>query len=154
MKIKLHKQLRCKQRAAQGLTLVEVLVAFAISGLAMAGIVYGYVFSINSAERFSLSQAANAMATLRMEQIQAAYWDSTRSPVLDQVVTSNFPTQTVTLDLSGAGTNTTLATNYTTITNISTSPPVKRIRVDCVWTYGVSHQLMTNTVETCRAPDQ
>src|SRR5450432_3950324 len=128
MKIRLHKQLRCKQRAAQGLTLVEVLIAFAISGLAVAGIVYGYVFSINSAERFSLSQAANAQATERMEQIRSALWDSSSSPVVDQVVASNFPDQTVTLDLSGSGTGVTYATNIAQITTISTSPPLKRVR--------------------------
>ena len=135
------------------MTLVEVLVAFAISGLAVAGIVYGYVFSINSAERFSLSLAANAQAMERMEQVRGALWNSSSSPVIDQVVTTNFPDETVTLDLSGSGTGVTYATNYTQITTISTSPPLKRIRVDCVWIFGYS-QLMTNTIETCRAPDQ
>jgi type II secretory pathway pseudopilin PulG len=142
-----------KERGEQALTLVEALVAFAISGLAVAGIVYGYVFSINSAERFSLSQAANAQATERMEQIRSALWDSSSSPVVDQVVASNFPDQTVTLDLSGSGTGVTYATNIAQITTISTSPPLKRVRVDCVWVYGTS-QVMTNTIETCRGPDQ
>ena len=136
------------------MTLIEVLVAFAISGLAVAGIVYGYVFSINSAERFSMSLAANAQATQRMEQIHSALWDSSSSPVVDQVVTSNFPNQTVTLDLSGAGTGATYATNITTITTISTTPPLKRIHVDCVWTFGTASTLMTNSIETCRGPDQ
>jgi type II secretory pathway pseudopilin PulG len=143
-----------QRRFARGLTLVEVLVAFAISGLATAGIVYGYVFSINSAERFSMSLAANTRATERMEQIRSALWDSSSSPVIDQVVASNFPNQTVTLDLSGAGTGVTYATNIATITDISTSPPLKRVRVDCVWTFGTGSQLMTNTIETCRGPDQ
>ena len=135
------------------MTLVEVLVAFAISGLAISGIVYGYEFSVNSAEMFSLSQAANAQATERTEQIRSAIWQSVGSPAVDQVVSSNFPPQVVTLDLAGSGTGVTYATNFTQITTISTSPPLKRIRVDCVWLYGRS-QLMTNTIETCRAPDQ
>ena len=142
-----------KRRTAQAMTLVEVLVAFAISGLAISGIVYGYEFSVNSAEMFSLSQAANAQAMERTEQIRSAIWQSAGSPVVDQVVSSNFPSQVVTLDLSGSGTGVTYATNFTQITTISTSPPLKRIRVDCVWLYGRS-QLMTNTIETCRAPDQ
>jgi type II secretory pathway pseudopilin PulG len=136
------------------MTLVEVLVSFGISGLAVAGIVYGYVYSINSAERFSMSVAANARAVERMEQIRGATWNSSSSPVIDQVDASNFPNQTVTLDLSGSGTGVTYATNIATITDISTSPPLKRVRVDCVWTFGTSSQLMTNTIESCRAPDQ
>jgi type II secretory pathway pseudopilin PulG len=135
------------------MTLVEVLVAFAISGMAVGGIVYGYVFSMNSAERFSISLAATAQATERMEQIRGAFWNSSTSPEIDQVVATNFPNETVTLDLSGSGTGVTYATNYTTITMISTNPPLKLIRVDCVWVFGTS-QLMTNTIETCRAPDQ
>jgi hypothetical protein len=128
-------------------------VAFGVSSLAVAGIVAGYVFSINSAERFALSQAANAQAMERMEQVRGAFWNSSSSPVIDQVVSTNFPDETVALNLSGSGTGVTYATNFTQITAISTSPPLKRIRVDCVWVFGTS-QLMTNTIETCRAPDQ
>jgi type II secretory pathway pseudopilin PulG len=152
MEITLKRSERSR-RDERAMSLVEVLVAFAIAGLAVGGIVYGYVFSISSAERFALSQAANAQATERMEQVRGAVWYSTSSPVIDQVVSSNFPDQTVTLDLSGAGTGVTYATNFTTISLISTNPLLKRVRVDCVWTYNNS-QLMTNTIETCRAPDQ
>jgi len=154
MQIRPNKSRRGKRRIAQAMTLVEVLVAFAISGLAVSGIVYGYVFSINSAERFSMSLAANAQASERMEQIRGALWNSSSSPVIDQVQASNFPNQTVTLDLSGSGTGVSYATNIVTITDISTSPPLRRVRVDCVWTFGARSQLMTNTIETCRAPDQ
>jgi type II secretory pathway pseudopilin PulG len=141
-----------KRRSAKAMTLIEVLVAFAISSLAVAGIVSAYVFSINSAERSSLSQAANAQASERLEQVRAAAWNTSSSPMIDQVVATNFPDQQVTLDLSGSGTGVTYATNYTQITTISSSPPLRRIRVDCVWVFGFS-TLMTNTVETCRAPD-
>jgi len=153
MEIRKRQSLRLKQHTTQAMTLIEVLVAFAISGLALGGIVYGYIYSISSAERFSLSLAANAQATRRMEQVRSALWDSSSSPVVDQVVASNFPNQTVTLDLSGDSSAATYATNFTQITTISTSPPLKRVRVDCVWAYKAS-LLMTNTIETCRAPDQ
>ena len=143
-----------RRRALQAMTLVEVMVAFAISGLAVAAIVSGYIYSLNAAEKFSLSLAANAQATERMEQIRSARWSATSSPVIDEVVTSNFPAQAVTLDLAGAGTGATRATNYTQITTISTTPPLKRIHVDCVWVYNRSSQLITNSMETCRAPDQ
>lgn len=154
MQIRPNKSRRGKRRIARGMTLVEVLVASAISGVAVSGIVYGYVYSLNSAERFSISLAANAQAVERMEQIRLAVWNSSSSPVIDQVVASNFPNQTVSLDLSGSGSSVTYATNIATITVISTNPPLKRVRVDCVWTFGTSSQLMTNTIETCRAPDQ
>jgi type II secretory pathway pseudopilin PulG len=154
MQIRPDESRRWKKRATKGMTLMEVLVAFAISGLATAGIVYGYVFSINSAERFSMSLAANAQATERIEQVRSAFWNSSSSPVVDQVVSSNFPNETVLLDLSGSGIGVTYATNITTISDISTNPPLKRVRVDCIWTFGMSAQLMTNTIETCRGPDQ
>ena len=136
------------------MTLIEVMVAFAISGLAVAAIVSGYVYSLNAAEKFSLSLAANAQATERMEQIRSAQWKSTTSPVVDQVVASNFPVEVVPLDFDGTGSGRIYATNYTQITTISTTPPLKRIHVDCVWVYNGSSQLITNSIESCRAPDQ
>jgi type II secretory pathway pseudopilin PulG len=155
MQIRLHNGSReLKRRALQAMTLVEVMVAFAISGLAVTAIVSGYVYSLNAAEKFSLSLAANAQATERVEQIRSARWNSTSSPVVDEVVASNFPAETVTLDLAGAGGGAARATNYTQITTISTTPPLKRIHVDCVWVYARSSQLITNSIETCRAPDQ
>ena len=135
------------------MTLAEVLIALAISGLMVAAIVYGYGYSINSAESFSLSLEANAQASEQIEEIRCAPWDSTSSPVIDQVVASNFPARIVTLDLAGSGSGVTYATNFIQITVISSNPPLKRIRVDCVWAFKNS-QLMTNTIETCRAPDQ
>src|SRR5579885_2345498 len=89
MKINQQQSRYWKQRSAQAMTLVEVLVAFAISGLVVAGIVAGYVYSIKSAERFSLSLAANAQATERMEQIRSAIWNISSSPPIDQVVATN-----------------------------------------------------------------
>lgn len=139
-------------RSQQGLTLVELLVAFFIAGLAVAGIVNGYVFSVKTAERFALSQAASAMASKRMEMLRGASWDPTGWPPVDQLQSSNFPTEVVTLDLSGAGTNQTPATNYATISDISTNPPLRRVRVDCVWPF-YGGKLITNTIESIRCPN-
>jgi hypothetical protein len=72
---------------------------------------------------------------------------------VDQLYETNFPGRVVTLDVSGDGKVTTPATVYTYISQISSSPPLKRIRVDCVWQYR-KNQWLTNTVETCRAPKQ
>jgi type II secretory pathway pseudopilin PulG len=135
------------------MTLVEVLVALAISGLAVAGIVSGYVFANTSAEKSGLSLAATEQASQWMEQMRSAQWDTSIWPPIDQLVASNFPAQMVTLETAGSGTNLVYATNYAQISTISTNPPLRRIRVDCVWSFRGS-QLFTNTIETCRAPNQ
>lgn len=135
------------------MTLVEVLIAFLVSGLAVAGIVSGYVFANTSAEKFGLSLAATAQASQWMEQMRSAKWDTSSWPPIDQLVSSNFSTKVVTLETSATGTNVVYATNFAQISTISVSPPLRRIHVDCVWAFRGS-QLFTNSVETCRAPDQ
>ncbi|HKQ37918.1 MAG TPA: hypothetical protein VJ063_07555, partial [Verrucomicrobiae bacterium] len=45
------------------------------------------------------------------------------------------------------------ATNYTTISLISANPPLKMMRVDCVWPW-MKKKTYTNTVMTYRGPDQ
>ena len=135
------------------MTLFEVLLAIALSAMAIAGIVCGYVYSSTSAEKSALSLAANAQACARLEQVRSAVWNVSSSPTVDQLVATNFPNQTVKLDMSGVGQGITYATNYTQITSVSTNPPLKMIRVDCVWLFE-NGQLMTNTVVTCRSPDQ
>jgi len=135
------------------MTLVEVAVALAVAGLAVTAIVNGYMFCVNSAEKSALSLAANARANARLEEIRSARWDTASVPAVDQVVTTNFPDQVVILDLSGSGTNVTYATNFTQISQISVAPPLKRIHIDCIWSFK-NGRLITNTIETCRAPDQ
>ena len=131
---------------------MEVVFALAVSGLAIAGIVSGYVFAVGAAEESALSLAASGRAMERLEQTRGASWQVTSYPQIDQLQQTNFPNEVVTLDLPWAGTNTTTATNITQITQISTTPPLRRIHVDCVWRFNGS-QLLTNSIETCRAPD-
>jgi len=140
-------------RTQAAMTLVEVVFALAISGLAIAGIVGGYLFAVSSAERSALSQAAGSRALERLEQVRAASWQVSSSPPVDLLQQTNFPTEVVTLDLPWAGTNVTVATNFTQITQISTNPPLRRIHIDCVWSFN-GDQVLTNSIETCRAPDQ
>jgi len=138
-----------------GMTLVEVVVALAIASLTVLSLVGGYIFTTMSAEKGGLSLAANARALERLEDTRGARWDVSSWPVVDELWATNFPTETVILDLSGEGAGATYATNFTTITQISTSPPLRRIRVDCVWQFRNRQfaALFTNTVETCRGPD-
>jgi hypothetical protein len=135
------------------MTLVEVAMAMGVAGLAVAGIVNGYIFCTQSATKSALSLAAGARAIERLEQTRAASWQNSSSPPVDQLVASNFPPEVVTLDLPAASGIITYATNYIQISQISTNPPLRRIRVDCVWSFRGSATLTTNTIETCRAPD-
>lgn len=119
-----------------------------IAGLAVGGIVGGYIYCATSAEKSGLYLAASARAMERLEETRSATWNKTT----DQVVVSNFPSKDVILDLSGSGGNTVLAKLNTSITQISTTPPLKRVRVDCIWLFKGAERI-TNTIETCRAPD-
>jgi hypothetical protein len=135
------------------MTLIEVVVALAVTGLTVAGIVTGYTFCLTTSVKDGLYMAANTSAMARIEETRSAIWAPGRAEPVDQLVTTNFPDVVVTLDKSGSGAEITTATIKTEITQISVSPPVRRIRVDCIWLFkGV--ESITNTIETCRAPDQ
>ena len=135
------------------MTLVEVLVALLITGMVVGGIVTGYTYCTNSAEKAALSLAADARAMARLEQTRCAKWDTSSWPPVDQLVATNFPDQVVTLDVSGSSVGTTPAKVSTQISQISTNPPVKRVHVDCIWEFR-GMELITNSIETFRAPDQ
>jgi prepilin-type N-terminal cleavage/methylation domain-containing protein len=135
-----------------GMTLIEVVIALAIAGLTVAGIVTGYIYCSTATVKDALYMAANGRAMERIEETRMARWDVSSYPVVDELVATNFPDQTVTLDMSPSGPGTTTATVNTTITPLSSSPPVRIIHVDCIWLFrGV--EPITNSIETCRAPD-
>ena len=135
------------------MTLVEVVIALSVTGLAIGGIVGGYNFCTAAAQKAALIQAASARAMERLEETRSAKWDATAWPNVDHLVASNFPAKTVTLDLSGSGSVTTSALLETQISGVSTNPPLKRVRVNCIWSFR-GGPLITNSVETLRAPDQ
>lgn len=136
-----------------GFTLAEVTISLAIAAVSIGGIVYGYISTARRAEWSSYSLAAQSLAMQRQEQTRAAKWDMLAYPVIDELQATNFPVQPEILDIPISGTNSVYATNYTTITTISTSPHLRQIRVDCVWDF-MSLGPFTNTVVTYRAPDQ
>jgi hypothetical protein len=137
------------------MTLAEVVVALAIASLTVLGLVDGYIYSLVGAEKAGLSLAANTRALERLEDTHAAIWNVSGWPVVDQLVATNFPANLVILDRSGQGPGITYGTNYTTITQVSLSPQLRRVRVDCVWRFQAAQfsTLLTNTVETLRGPD-
>ena len=135
------------------MTLVEVIVALAVAGITLAGIISGYVYCLTSAMKAELMQAAHAKALERIEQTRSAVWAPNRGTPQDDLVASNFPNLLVTLDLPGADTNGTQATIQTTIASISSSPAMRLVHVDCIWNFRGS-EWVTNSIETMRAPDQ
>ncbi len=136
-------------------TLAEVVVASAVSAVAFASTIYGYVSSAKRAEWAGYSLAAHSLAMQRLEQARACKWDPmSGTNGVDQLVATNFPgTTTNILDIPITGTNIVYATNTTTITTISTNPALKMIRVDCTWKF-MGKGPYTNTVATMRGPDQ
>ena len=134
-----------------GMTLVEVVFALLISSLTLAALVGGYISSTMAAEKASLSLAANTRAIERLEETHAATWNVSTWPAVDELVAANFPTKVVTIDLSGQGAGITYGKLSTTITQISLSPLLRRVRVDCVWQF--QGRPFTNTVETLRGPN-
>ncbi len=135
------------------MTLVEVVIALAITGLTVGGIVAGYISCATAAVKAELVQAASARAMERIEETHSATWDTSVWPVVDQLVATNFPDKIVSLDMPESGSGGTSATIQTTISQISLTPPIRSIRVDCIWQFKGAVWI-TNTIETIRSPDQ
>lgn len=139
----------------QAFSLIEVIVAMAIMGLMIVGVVVGFTQTERQSEWSTYSLAAQAMAMQRLEQARAAKWDPQGYPPVDLLTNSatSFTQRVDILDIPISGTNIAYATNKITITTISANPPLKLIRVDCTWPF-LNRGTFTNTVFTYRAPDQ
>jgi len=135
------------------MTLIEVVIALAITGLMVVGTVEGYIYCTTAAVKAELVQAASARAMERIEETRSVKWDTSVWPIVDLLVATNFPDKVVSLDMPGSGSGGTSATIKTTISKISLTPPIRGIRVDCIWQFRGA-ELITNTLETIRAPDQ
>src|SRR5208282_1958090 len=84
-------------RGRAGMTLVEVIIALAITGLTVGGIVSGYIYCTTSAVKAELVQAASARAMERIEEAHSAQWDTSIWPIVDQLVATNFTNVVVSL---------------------------------------------------------
>src|SRR5579885_3665722 len=139
-----------------GFTLVEVVVSLALAALTFSGVMYGYALTSDHAHWSSCSLAAHSLAMQAVEQARAAKWDPQAWPPIDELGTSNYA-QLCTLDVPVTKGNTLYATNFVSITTISSVPPIRQFRADCVWKFfngSRSRGLLTNTVVSLRAPDQ
>lgn len=140
------------RRSVSGLTLLEIVISMAITGITVSSLVAGYVFSARQMEQSACSSAAEFMARQRLEQVRSAKWDILANPPVNELVSSNFPTVVSALDIPVVGNNPLYGTNTTTITTVSEAPPIKLIRVDCVWSF--MSRPLTNTIIAYRSPDQ
>lgn len=140
-----------RRKHTEGFTLVEVVISFAILGLVMGGVLYGYIMAAERAEWSAYSQAAHSVAMQGLEQSRAAKWDPQAWPKVDEQGITNF-TQIETLDVPVSG-SPIYATNFVQVTAASANPPLRQIRSDCVWPF-IKGKVFTNTVITLRAPDQ
>lgn len=134
-----------------GFTLAEVVVAMAVIAILIGGVIRGYVLSARRAEWSAHSLAAESLASQGVEQVRAAQWDPQAWPAIDQLPPTNYAEVDV-LDIPVSG-QPQYATNFVSITTASDDPPLRQIRVDCVWQFA-GRGLFTNTIITLRAPDQ
>lgn len=146
----------CTKPQNSGFTLVEVVVSIAITSLAFAGVVYGYIGTGQRAEWSAYSLAAQSLAMQGVEQARAAKWDPQAWPSVDERGPTNY-SQVEQLDVPVAG-QPVLATNYVSITTVSVAPPLRQLRADCVWMLSSrppsARGPFTNTVITYRTSDQ
>jgi prepilin-type N-terminal cleavage/methylation domain-containing protein len=158
MKIRFSNQkvVQFPPRGRAGMTLVEVMIALAIIGLTVEGIITGYIYCTTSATKAELAQAANAKAMQRIEETRSAQWNTSSSLAVDQLVATNFPDESITLNMPGTnavGTSATIKTTIATISPTPFSPPMRTIHVDCIWQFRGA-EWVTNSIETIRAADQ
>lgn len=128
----------------------------ALAMLVFAGVVYGYVLTSDQAEWSAYSLAAHSLAMQGVEQARAGKWDPRANPPVDEMGSTSYE-QVAQLDVPVAAGNPTYATNFVSITDLSLVPPVRELRVDCVWSLirgEKSRGPFTNTVVTLRTADQ
>ena len=142
-----------EKQCLRGFSIPEVFTALAVLGISVGGAISGYVVAVERSQWTACSRAANSMALQRVEQARSAKWDSLVNSPVDELVTNNFPTVIQPLELPSSGTNYVYATNLTTIATVSTTPPMRMVRVDCIWPMP-GHGVFTNTMIVYRTPDQ
>lgn len=144
--------------SAEAFTLAEVLVSLAIAAIMFSGIINAYIQCSYRAEWSGYSLAAQSLAIQQLEQARAASWDISTVPSRNEI--TNVPAVTAAvLDLPVNGTNTTWATNYTTIISVpitnTVGASIYMVRVDTAWPFiwAGKRKYYTNSVADFFAPD-
>ena len=126
-------------------------MAIAVLAILMGGVIYGYVASAQRAEWSAHALAAQSLAGQWVEQARAARWDPQAWPAIDELPPTNY-VRVDALDVAASG-RVQYATNFISVETVSTNPPLRELRADCVWTFFKGGRF-TNSVITLRAPDQ
>jgi len=135
-----------------GFTLEEVVIAVVIALGSIVGILSGYQLASYRAQWAVFSEAAQWLAAQRIEQARGAHWQPLAFPPVDELVPSNFPPTVSALSVPVTSAGPTTARLVTTISSVSTSPPLKLIEVDCIWSCG-QRGPFTNRAFLLRSPD-
>jgi len=133
-------------------TMIEVMISAAILALVTAGVIYGYAQANRFAEWSSMSLAAQSYALQGLEQVRSAKWDFWTYPTTDVMPAPTNFIQSDIMDVPVSGAPF-YVTNYIKLIQISTTPQVREVWSQCVWTFPATGRVFTNTVITYRAPD-
>ena len=140
---------------AAGFTLAEVVISVAVMTLGFSGVIYGYVLTTDRAEWSAYSLAAQSLAMQGVEQARSAKWDPKAWPAVDELGITNY-TEIETLDIPVSG-RPVWATNYVSISLVSSDPPLRQLKTECVWKFTNGRRTrgpFTNRVVTLRSADQ
>ncbi|MDW8308524.1 MAG: type II secretion system protein [Verrucomicrobiales bacterium] len=140
-----------ERNGARAFTLPELVISIAILGVVTGGIIYGFANSTRVAEWNAYSLAAQSLAFQGVELARAAKWDPMAWPQVDEWGITNF-TEVEILDVPIKKTPV-YATNFISVSWVTTNPPLRRLQAACVWRMP-GRGLFTNFVTTLRAPDQ
>jgi hypothetical protein len=122
----------------------------------------------------AMSLAAQSLAAQGLETARAAVWEprwwtavtNTGPGTYDELPPTNYMEPPAMLDIPISGTPYStnagqaftnyafFATNFVTVSLVSSNPYVRQIRVDCVWVFPPTRQPYTNTIVTQRAADE
>ena len=167
-----------RARGEAATTFVEILISVIIVAVVFGTIINGYLVGAVKMEWTGYSLAAQSLSAQTVEQARSAVWDiSEGKNELTNMVNGNnvvswsynAGTSTLTfaltniMDVPWKSTNSTIATNYVTIRQLSESATTSNtvllqlVRVDTVWPFmgwgRHSMQYYTNTTCTYVAPD-
>lgn len=145
-------------------TLMEIIISIVILTTVLSGLIYGYVQANRTAEWSSMSLAAQSYASQGAESARAAIWSprdclTNGLQAMDQLPNGTRTTNIDFMDIPTKGdpasTNFQFwVTNYVSIADISTNPPLRQITSQCIWTFPMNNKLCTNTVVLIRTGDQ
>lgn len=137
------------------MTLTEVVFAVGLFGVVIGTILTGLMQANYRAAWATYSDAATKLAEQRMEQVMTARWEPTAVPPIDQLVSANFPDDTVNLDVLTADGTALTGARSVQITPVTSGgvTQYKVITVRVVWSYR-GNGPFTNDVTTIRSTDQ